>query len=127
MSIKVIDQQGQGPAPLIMLSYSDEKESVVEQVSFEDFELEDDSAGENVTVSSRRSRSRKYRYSIIPNWKLTEEEKKVLERIMRQVSKLARGEGVRYESPDYGWAEGCYFIRGTEVTPMSDIVQLPIR
>jgi hypothetical protein len=67
-------------APLIMLSYSDEKESVVEQVSFEDFELEDDSAGENVTVSSRRSRLRKY--SIIPNWKLTEEEKKVLERSM---------------------------------------------
>ena len=108
-----------------MLSYSNEKESVVEQVSFEDFKLEDDSAGENVTISSRRSRSRKY--SIIPNWKLMEEEKKVLERIMRQVSKLARGEGVRYESPDYVWAEGCYFIRGTEVTPMSDIVQLPIR
>jgi hypothetical protein len=43
---------------------------------------------------------------------------------MRQVSKLARGEGVRYESPNYGWAEGCYFMRGTEVTPMSDIVQL---
>ena len=106
-----------------MLSYSNEKESVVKQVSFVDFELEDDSAGENVTVSSRRSRSRKYRYSIIPNWKLTEEEKKVLERIMRQVSKLARGKGVRYESPDYGWAEGCYyFMRWTEVTPMSVIL-----
>jgi hypothetical protein len=43
---------------------------------------------------------------------------------MRQVSKLARGEGVRYESPKYGWAEGCYFMRGTMVTPMSDIVNL---
>jgi hypothetical protein len=40
-----------------MLSYSDEKESVVKQVSFEDFELEDNSAGENVTVSSRQSLS----------------------------------------------------------------------
>jgi hypothetical protein len=24
----------------------------------------------------------------------------------------------------YGWAEGCYFMKGQQVTPMSDIVQL---
>ena len=46
--------------------------------------------------------------------------------VMRQVSKLARGEGVRYESPKYGWAPGRYFMKGTPVTPLSDIVQLMV-
>eukprot|EP00526_Cylindrotheca_closterium_P020994 CAMPEP_0113627700 /NCGR_PEP_ID=MMETSP0017_2-20120614/14348_1 /TAXON_ID=2856 /ORGANISM="Cylindrotheca closterium" /LENGTH=211 /DNA_ID=CAMNT_0000537969 /DNA_START=1 /DNA_END=633 /DNA_ORIENTATION=+ /assembly_acc=CAM_ASM_000147 len=44
--------------------------------------------------------------------------------VMRQVSKLASGEGVRYDSNKYGWAKGCYFMKGTPVTPMSDIVEL---
>jgi hypothetical protein len=43
---------------------------------------------------------------------------------MRQVTKLARGEGVRYDSPRYGWPEGCVFMRGVKVTPLSDIVQI---
>jgi hypothetical protein len=68
-------------AALVMISYSDEKERVVEQVtdSDEDFELEGNSdCDHNVMASSRHSRLRKY--SIISNWKLTEEEKKVLQR-----------------------------------------------
>lgn len=44
--------------------------------------------------------------------------------VMRQVTKLATGEGVRYESPKYGWPEGCYFMKGTKVTPLSDLVDL---
>lgn len=70
--------------------------------------------------------------------------------VMRQVLKLASGEGVRYESKkvccsavckalfhiilddlshrsgitQYGWSEGCYFMKGKPVTPMSDIVEL---
>lgn len=44
--------------------------------------------------------------------------------VMRQVTKLANGEGVRYESQKYGWPEGCYFMKGTRITPLSDIVDL---
>lgn len=46
---------------------------------------------------------------------------------MRQVTKLARGEGVRYESPKYGWPPNAYFMKGTKVTPLSDIVDLMIQ
>lgn len=44
--------------------------------------------------------------------------------VMRQVTKLAHGEGIRYESPKYGWPEGCYFLKGIKVTPLSDFVEL---
>ena len=44
--------------------------------------------------------------------------------VMRQVTKLAHGEGIRYESPKYGWPEGCYFLKGIKVTPLSDLVEL---
>ena len=44
--------------------------------------------------------------------------------VMRQVTKLATGQGVRYESPRYGWPEGCYFMKGKKVTPLSDLVEL---
>mmetsp|Transcript_28573 Transcript_28573/g.67106 ORF Transcript_28573/g.67106 Transcript_28573/m.67106 type:complete len:273 (-) Transcript_28573:403-1221(-) len=46
--------------------------------------------------------------------------------VMRQARKLASGEGIRYESPRYGWDEGCYFQRGVKITPMSDFVELMI-
>lgn len=44
--------------------------------------------------------------------------------VMRQVGKLARGEGIRYESPQYGWKKGCCFMKGRKITPMDDIVEL---
>lgn len=44
--------------------------------------------------------------------------------VMRQVTKLATGEGVRYESARYGWPEGCYFMKGIKITPLSDLVDL---
>jgi len=44
--------------------------------------------------------------------------------VMRQVRKLASGEGIRYESPRYGWPKGCYFKKGVKITPMSDIIEL---
>lgn len=47
--------------------------------------------------------------------------------VMRQVRKLASGEGIRYESPRYGWPEGCYFQKGIKITPMSDFVDLLIK
>mmetsp|Transcript_12970 Transcript_12970/g.32751 ORF Transcript_12970/g.32751 Transcript_12970/m.32751 type:complete len:310 (+) Transcript_12970:132-1061(+) len=46
--------------------------------------------------------------------------------VMRQVRKLATGEGIRYESPTYGWPEDCYFKKGEKITPMSDILELMI-
>lgn len=44
--------------------------------------------------------------------------------VMRQVRKLALGEGIRYESEKYGWPEGKYFRRGEKITLMHDIVEL---
>lgn len=46
--------------------------------------------------------------------------------VMRQITKLANGEGVRYESEKYGWPEGCYFMKGTKVEPTTDVVALLI-
>ena len=31
---------------------------------------------------------------------------------------------VKISSTQYGWPEGCYFMKGKQVTPMSDIVEL---
>lgn len=44
--------------------------------------------------------------------------------VVRQISKLAAGEGIRYESRAYGWPEGCFFLRGTSVGPADDILKL---
>mmetsp|Transcript_24845 Transcript_24845/g.52002 ORF Transcript_24845/g.52002 Transcript_24845/m.52002 type:complete len:248 (-) Transcript_24845:264-1007(-) len=44
--------------------------------------------------------------------------------VLRQVTKLAMGEGIRYDSKAYGWPEDCYFIKGTKVGPTSDILKL---
>jgi hypothetical protein len=44
--------------------------------------------------------------------------------VMRQITKLARGEGIRYDSSKFGWPEGCVFMGGIKVTPLSDVVQL---
>lgn len=44
--------------------------------------------------------------------------------VMRQVTKLAEGKGIRYESKQYGWPEGCYFMRGKRITPVDDILKL---
>jgi len=44
--------------------------------------------------------------------------------VLRQISKLAHGEGIRYESARYGWPEGCYFKKDVIVTPLDDIVHL---
>lgn len=44
--------------------------------------------------------------------------------VLRQITKLATGEGIRYESKAYGWPEGCYFIKGTTVGPTDDILKL---
>eukprot|EP00536_Pseudo-nitzschia_multiseries_P014140 jgi/Psemu1/68995/estExt_Genemark1.C_6620022 len=46
--------------------------------------------------------------------------------VMRQARKLASGEGIRYESPRFGWDEGCYFQKGVKITPLSDFVELMI-
>ncbi|KAL7524007.1 hypothetical protein ACHAXR_000401, partial [Thalassiosira sp. AJA248-18] len=44
--------------------------------------------------------------------------------VLRQITKLAMGEGIRYESKAYGWPEGCYFLQGTKVGPTDDILKL---
>lgn len=55
--------------------------------------------------------------------KISEQNKR---NVMRQAKKLVSGEGIRYESPSYGWPEDCYFKKGEKITPMSDIVELMI-
>mmetsp|Transcript_10545 Transcript_10545/g.23367 ORF Transcript_10545/g.23367 Transcript_10545/m.23367 type:complete len:247 (+) Transcript_10545:132-872(+) len=44
--------------------------------------------------------------------------------VLRQITKLATGEGIRYESKAYGWPDDCYFIKGTKVGPTDDILKL---
>lgn len=44
--------------------------------------------------------------------------------VLRQVTKLASGEGIRYDSKAYGWPEGCYFMKGVEIGPCDDILKL---
>ena len=44
--------------------------------------------------------------------------------VLRQATKLANGEGIYYDSPKYGWPEGCVFMEGTTVGPTDDIPQL---
>lgn len=44
--------------------------------------------------------------------------------VVRQITKLAMGEGIRYESKAYGWPEGCYFLKGTKIGPTDDILKL---
>eukprot|EP00550_Attheya_septentrionalis_P007488 CAMPEP_0198294804 /NCGR_PEP_ID=MMETSP1449-20131203/24470_1 /TAXON_ID=420275 /ORGANISM="Attheya septentrionalis, Strain CCMP2084" /LENGTH=437 /DNA_ID=CAMNT_0043994885 /DNA_START=6 /DNA_END=1319 /DNA_ORIENTATION=- len=125
-------------SPLVMLSYDDEEEEHVEQ---------DDDPADTPRIPSRRRSTNIHR----EQWSLSEEEKSVFKgnmdenylgkfkeflvyhnkiseqnvrNVMRQVSKLALGEGIRYESPRYGWKEGYYFCKGQKVTPLSDLVSL---
>lgn len=44
--------------------------------------------------------------------------------VLRQITKLATGLGIRYESKAYGWPDDCYFLRGTKVGPTDDILKL---
>jgi hypothetical protein len=44
--------------------------------------------------------------------------------VLRQIAKLASGQGIRYESKAYGWPEGCYFMKGTKIGPLDDILKL---
>lgn len=44
--------------------------------------------------------------------------------VMRQVTKLASGQGVRYDSRSYGWKSHQIFQKGVKVTPLSDFVEL---
>lgn len=44
--------------------------------------------------------------------------------MLRQITKLASGEGIRYESHAYGWPEGCYFLEGIKIGPADDILKL---
>ena len=56
--------------------------------------------------------------------KLTSHPPQSTQQVLRQITKLATGEGIRYESKAYGWPEGCYFLRGTVVGPTDDIPKL---
>ena len=44
--------------------------------------------------------------------------------VLRQITKLVTGAGIRYESKAYGWPEGCYFTKGTEISPTDNILKL---
>lgn len=43
---------------------------------------------------------------------------------LRQVTKLALGEGIRYRSREYVWPEDCWFLKGTKIGPTDDIMKL---
>ena len=43
---------------------------------------------------------------------------------MRQVTKLVNGEGIRYDSKEFGWPEGRYFLKGKKVGATDDIQKL---
>jgi len=47
-----------------------------------------------------------------------------LRNVMRQVTKLANGEGIRYDSPTYGWKPHQVFMKGVKINPLSDFVEL---
>lgn len=44
--------------------------------------------------------------------------------VVRQITKLCMGEGITYESKAYGWPEGCYFLKGVNVGPHDDVLNL---
>mmetsp|Transcript_47053 Transcript_47053/g.114821 ORF Transcript_47053/g.114821 Transcript_47053/m.114821 type:complete len:429 (+) Transcript_47053:1334-2620(+) len=44
--------------------------------------------------------------------------------VMRQVRKLASGEGINYDSPTYGWKPDQYFMKGKRINLLSDFVDL---
>jgi hypothetical protein len=44
--------------------------------------------------------------------------------VMKQITKLANGEGIHYSSPNYGWKPHQYFQKGNKITPLSDFVAL---
>ena len=44
--------------------------------------------------------------------------------VLRQITKLANGEGIRYDSKAYGWPQGCYFMKGVSVGPHDNILKL---
>mmetsp|Transcript_11887 Transcript_11887/g.18236 ORF Transcript_11887/g.18236 Transcript_11887/m.18236 type:complete len:246 (+) Transcript_11887:183-920(+) len=62
-----------------------------------------------------------FEHYLVHNDKISDQN---LRSVMRQVSKLVNGEGVRYESPRYGWPEGNYFRKGFKVSPTDDFVEL---
>lgn len=44
--------------------------------------------------------------------------------VLRQVKKLARGEGINYDSPKYGWKPDQFFMKGQKINILSDFVDL---
>ncbi len=141
---------GSNKDTLVMLDYN--QSDGVERVRAQEADEVDSVEEEIVEYTTYRARRRARRYNIdAENWELTDDEKTVLEKgitdnylskfqeflkyhnmiseqnlrsVMRQVGKLARGDGIRYESPRYGWPENCYFKKGEKIGPLSDIVQL---
>lgn len=138
---------------LIMLSYydgddNDRRATAVKQTDYRQVVEVVDTTGDDFHTPNRRSLLRVSTSKVV----LTKEEKQVLAKnqmdqnyldkfreflvyhnkiseqnernVMRQVTKLALGQGVRYESEKYGWPEGCYFHKGIKVTPLSDLVEL---
>lgn len=106
---------------------------------------------DDVVHPAKSTYRRAARRNIEESWRLSKEEKNVLSEgidenflskfefflqyhdkiseqnirnVMKQVRKLAAGDGIRYESRQYGWPENCYFRRGEKITPLSDIVEL---
>jgi len=130
----------------LFIQNADKDGKVVRQDGSNDYDYDYD---DNVEVICYR-KSRKKRIEE-DEWKLSEKERKSLggkvddkylgkfqefleyqdcisvqnvRNVMRQARKLASGDGIRYESPRYGWPEGCYFKKGVKITPMSDFIEL---
>ena len=137
---------------LVMLSYAGEEEEEEEEEDAHDGgepvpQIDPDTDG-RPTASFRRARRSSYDHL----GSLTDEEKAFLAKnaiddnyltkfreflvyhnkiseqnvrnVMKQVTKLATGQGVRYESPKYGWKPDQVFQKGVKITPLSDFVEL---
>jgi len=140
---------------LVMLDLSaKDGEDKISRQNIADYDYEDDSDDNDKSdENTARWRSRSRNRIDAEKWKLSKQDRESLassdddnfvakfqeflvyknkiseqneRNVMRQVRKLATGEGIRYESPRYGWDEGCYFKKGEKITPMSDIVELMI-
>ena len=147
-----LSHSGRIKKALVMLSYNEESdERIIQQDNDEESDEEDSPHMLYIDPKPRPYCGKRFRSIDRSQWEVSEDDKLALEKniddnflakfkeflvfhnkiseqnvrnVMRQVKKLAGGEGIRYESSRYGWPDNCYFLRGTHVTPLSDIISL---
>lgn len=87
--------------------------------AYQDYALTEDEKDKLATMDSNYLE--KFQEFLVYHNKISDQN---VRNVMRQVTKLATGEGVRYESSQYGWKPHQVFQKGVNVTPLSDFVEL---